>query len=147
MGNAEDAEEDAADDWSDAVDAYSGVEAFGEDAAVDGLLELQEAAEEAYDDASDDVYGEEGTNTALGEYEDGGTGDLGSLFGLRADALDAYEELQDAMSDLSTLNGDIMGAAGDVEEALAVHLSAIVACKVENYDNYLETLQLAQQQR
>jgi len=51
------------------------------------------------------------------------------------------------MSDLSNLNGEIMGAAGDVEEALAVHLSAIVACKVENYDNYLETLQLAQQQR
>jgi len=51
MGNAADASEDAADDWQDAVDAYSGVAEAGENAAVDGLLELQEAAEEAYEDA------------------------------------------------------------------------------------------------
>jgi len=108
---------------------------------------LQEAAEEAYDDAEEGIYGVSGTNTALGEYETSGTGDLGTLFGLRADALEAYEDLQEAMSDLMGLNGEIETAKEDVEEALAVHLAAIVDCKVENYDDYMETLQLAQQQR
>jgi len=83
----------------------------------------------------------------LGEYEDGGDGELGELFGLRAAATEAYEELQEAMSDLSGLNEEIDEAKEEVEDALAVHLAAIVACKVENYDDYMETLQLAQQQR
>lgn len=81
--DAEEASEDADDDYEDAVDDYAGIAAVGETAAVDGLAELQLAAEEAYDDAYEAVYGESGTNTALGEYEDGGAGDLGTLFGLR----------------------------------------------------------------
>lgn len=108
---------------------------------------MQAAAEEAFDEAEEAVYGAEGTNTALGEYQAEGSGDLGTLFGLRADALEAYEDLQEAMSDLMGLNEEIDTAKGDVEDALALHLSAIVACKVENYDDYMETLQLAQQQR
>lgn len=66
---------------------------------------------------------------------------------MRAAATDAYNDLVDAMQDLTYLNGEITGAQGEVEEALAVHLAAIVECKVENYDAYTETLQLAQQQR
>merc|ERR1719409_581769 len=51
------------------------------------------------------------------------------------------------MTDLGNLNGEIDTAKLDVEDALAIHLSAIVACKVENYDDYMETLQLAMQAR
>jgi hypothetical protein len=143
----DDALAEATDDWQDAVDAYAGVEAVGEVAGSTGLGDDQAAAEEAYEEAWDAVFGEAGTSTGLGEYEDGGDGDLGDLFGLRAAAVDAYEELTDAMEDLKGLNTEIGGAQGDVEAAMAVHLAAIVACKVENYDAYTETLQLAQQQR
>lgn len=144
---AEDALEQATDDWSDATDDYAGVEATEEVAGSTGLVELQADAEEAYENAYDAIYGEEGTGTALGEYEDGDVSQLGDLFGLRAAAGDAYEDLVDAMEELMDLNGEIMAAQGDVEEAMAVHLAAIVACKVENYDAYTETLQLAVQQR
>merc|ERR1711920_381592 len=51
------------------------------------------------------------------------------------------------MNDLSGLDAEIAEAKEDVDNALAVHLAAIVACKVENYDDYMETLQLAQQRR
>jgi len=142
-----DALEEATTDWQDAVDAYDGTETVEEVEGTTGLVEAQTAAEEAYDDAYEAIYGEEGTDTALGEYEADGTGDLGSLFGLRAAALEAYEDLEAAMGGLGELNGEIAGAQGDVEEAIADHLAAIVACKVENYDAYTETLQLAQQSR
>lgn len=147
MGDASTALDDATDDWAAARDAYAGVAAADPNPAVDGFAELQTAAEEDYDDAYDDVYGLSGTSTALGTYADGGDAPLGTLFGLRADAATALTDLEDAMSDLSDLEGDIADAQSDVEDALAVHLLAIVACKVENYDLYLETLQLAQQQR
>lgn len=143
----EDALENATDDWQDAVDAYSGIEEGGEVEAETGLVDDQTDAEEAYNQAWEAIYGEEGTDTALGEYEADGDGDLGDLFGLRADALDAYEELETAMGDLMELNGEIEDAQGDVDDAVADHLAAIVACKVENYDAYTETLQLAQQAR
>merc|ERR1712151_162556 len=81
----------------------------------------------------------------MGEAE--GSGDLGTLFGLRVTASEALTDLQDAMRDLSGLDAEIAEAKEDVDDALAVHLAAIVACKVENYDDYMETLQLAQQQR
>jgi hypothetical protein len=131
-----DALEEATTDWSDAVDAYDGIEETEEVAAVTGLVEAQTAAEGAYDDAWEAIYGEEGSDTALGEYEADGTGDLGSLFGLRAAALEAYEDLEAAMGSLGELNGEIAVAQGDVDEAMADHLAAIVACKVENYDAY-----------
>ena len=128
-------------------DAYAGVAATESVSGSTGLVELQTDAQEAYDDAYEAIYGESGTGTALGEYEASGDGELGELFGLRLAAGDAYEDLVDAMEDLMDLDGEIMGAQGDVEEAMAVHLAAIVACKVENYDAYTETLQLAVQQR
>lgn len=44
-------------------------------------------------------------------------------------------------------NGEIEDAQDVVKDKLTDHLLAIVACKVENYDAYLTTLQLAQTQR
>jgi hypothetical protein len=142
--DAADAFEDATDDWEDAVDAYAGVAATEETGAVDGLAELQAAAEETYDDAAEDIAE---AATSLGEYEAGGAGDLGDLFDLRADATEAYTDLSEAMLALSNKNSDIMEAEEAVEDALTLHLAAIVACKVENYDVYLEELQLDQQAR
>jgi len=66
---------------------------------------------------------------------------------LRADAATTLTELETAMGNLSDKENDIANAQSDVENKLALHLLAIVACKVENYDLYMETLQLAQAQR
>lgn len=106
--------------------------------ALATALENMTTAEEA-------VTGAAGTESLLGVYavSPTGSGDLGSLFTLRATALTAYTDLTDAMAALSNLNDTIEGKQRDVELRLADHLSAIVACKVENYDNYTQTLQLA----
>jgi len=144
---AADALEEATEDWQAAVDAYDGIEEGEETAAESGLTDAQTAAEEAYEEAFDAIYGEEGSDTALGEYEADGDGDLGTLFGLRADATEALSDLVAALTDLGDLNDEIDTAQGDVDEAMVEHLAAIVACKVENYDAYTETLQLAVQAR
>lgn len=147
MEAAEETWEEAEEAYEDAAALYDGVAATANDDAILGYAELQVAAEETYEDAWDAIYGADGTDTALGEYEDGGDGDLGTLFGLRVAAREEFEELVTVMQEAADLNDDIDDAKETVEDRLADHLNAIVACKVENYDAYMQTLLLAEQQR
>lgn len=66
---------------------------------------------------------------------------------MRAAALVEYDALLEAVEDVDALGRDIDAANGEVMLALEEHLTDEVACKVENYDLYLRTLQLAEQQR
>jgi hypothetical protein len=73
--------------------------------------------------------------------------DLGDLFALRATAATDLETLEGAIENLEDHDDLIAAAQLVVKDKLADHLLKIVACKVENYDLYLTTLQLAEQQR
>jgi len=150
---ASDALDDATDDWEAAGEAYNGVPAAPPAAAIDGFAELETAAEEDYEAAALLVYGDDsdpavnGSDGALGTYADGGDAPLGTLFANRATARTKLEALEGALGDLAAKEEEIRDAQEDVADELALHLLAIVACKVENYDNYMETLQLAEQKR
>lgn len=113
--------------------------------AVVGLEDLLADALEDFEDGEDDVSNDAGTGTLdiLGAYAaydsvDNATPN-GTLFDLRTEANDAYVDLADAFEDLVDLMELIGAAEEDVEEAAATHLAAVVACKVENYDDYTET--------
>lgn len=64
---------------------------------------------------------------------------MGTYYDLVQAANDAATDLEDAMDDLNALNDAIEDADNEVALNAGLHLLAVVACKVENYDKYTAT--------
>lgn len=153
--------DDADEEHADAVTALGSVATT----PSTGLLKAEEDAEADYDAQYDIVNAAvTGTQTIVGTYAASGTGHLGTLYGLRATANSAWDDLTDALADLDaaievtestevcTVDGEsftttiytpvgtIPLAEQEVATKLALHLAAVVDCKIENYNKYKETL-------